>query len=87
MFNLFKTTTELEDFRFRYHWVVLLVQGLNPSTSLPVTFGPNIYSQSTAVVTVSGIEGVLAVDSMDYTCVPDKEDYFMKSDEDEFLID
>ena len=50
-------------------------------------FGSNIYSQSTAAVTVSGIEGVLAVDSMDYTCVPDKEDYFMESDEDEFLID
>ena len=37
--------------------------------------------------TVSGIEGVLAVDPMSYIYVPEEEDYLMESNEDEFLID
>ena len=36
---------------------------------------------------VSGVEGVLAVDPMDYVYVPNKEDYFTESSEDEFLVE
>ena len=36
---------------------------------------------------VSGVEGVLAVDPMDYVYVPNEEDYFTESSEDEFLVE